>query len=135
MEKFTVAEPITVKEIQNEHSFTVGKLKKALANLDDDMIVTIHRVEDSYFGKINSAWKTIKTLWEINKIGKHTEKRTQEWMSDTSKCDRTLHELEINENGQRVHKEYIDAIPVHQAIVSKEKGPDGKRVLLITPHY
>jgi hypothetical protein len=134
--KTPIACPTTVEEIQKGQYFSVKALKKLLENLDDDMPVAIHRVEDSYFESFGeNGWKAVKALWESRKISEEREKLMVEFLSDPSKCDPTLHELSINDNGERIMKDYIDAIPAFQAYVSKEKGVDGKRVLVITPHY
>jgi hypothetical protein len=130
-----IAEPITVKEIQNGAYFSVKDLKKALENLDDDMLVTIQRVEDAYFKNSNHSWKTVKSLLEVSKIGEHTEKRISEWLYDSGQCDPSLYELGIDEKGNRVFKSYIDTVPVYNAYVSKEKSPNGENVLVLTHPY
>lgn len=130
-----IAEQVTVKEVQSGPYFSVGDLKKALENLDDNMLVTIQRVEDAYFKKFNHSWKTVKSLWEVSKIGEHTEKRISEWLYDSGQCDPSLYELDIDAKGNRVFKSYIDTIPVHNAYVSKEKKSNGENVLVLTHHY
>lgn len=133
--KTPVASSTTSAEVQARHHFSVKDLKKVLENIDDDMIVTFHRVEDSYFeGSPQNGWCAIKALWDHQNIREEEEKEIIDWLSDPEKCDQTQHEIIIKENKRCLYN-YIDAIPAFQAYVAKEKGADGKKVLVITAHY
>jgi hypothetical protein len=129
-----IAEQVKVQEIKNGKYLSVRDLKKALENLDDDMPITIQRIEDIHF-KNNNSPKTVKSLWEVSKIGIHSEKRISEWLYNSQQCDPTLYELSINEKGERILKTYIDTIPVNTAYVSQEKSQYGENVLVLAPHY
>lgn len=129
-----MAESISVKEIKNGDFFSIKDLKKAIENLDDNMLVTIQRVEDIYFTQNNNSYKSIKSLWDISKIGVHSEKRISEWLYDSTKCDPSLYELSINNEGKRVLKSYIDTIPIDKGYVSTEKGSNGEQVFVLTVH-
>ncbi|NCQ51939.1 hypothetical protein GW796_08605 [archaeon] len=132
-----IAFETTVTESKKNHYFSVKDLRNLIADVDDDTLVAIHRIEDEYF-KPNgeNGWKAIKALWDSQPI--KTEKRleeTSEWSKDSSKCDPSQYEIITMENGEKVLKNYIDAIPAFQAYISKEKTANGQKLLVITPHY
>lgn len=130
------AAQITIEEIKNSghHYFTAGQLKELLNKVDDDTVVAIHRVEDSYFKSFGAnGWKAIKALWDVFKISPHRLEAYQV-KSDLPEYDPTLSEI-VEENGEFKGKSYIDAIPAHQAILVSARGETDKKVLVITPHY
>jgi hypothetical protein len=128
-----IAEQINVQEVKNGKYLSVGDLKKALENLDDNMPITIQRVEDIHF-KNNNFRKTVKSLCDVAKIGLHSEKRISEWLHNSQQCDPSLYELTINEKGERLLKTYVDAIPVNTVYVSQEKSQNGEYILVLASH-
>lgn len=132
-----VAAKISVDEAKKAHYLSVGMLKKALENLQDDDLVAIDRIEDSYFRSFGeNGWKAIKVVWDTRDISKYNAEKLEamkQAISNPEKGDPTRSEI-IEKDGKVIFYEYSDAIPAFQAFLTKE-GPDGKKVLFITPHY
>lgn len=130
-----VSKEIHIKDLDKQHYLTVKQLRQYLDKIDDDTIVAIHRVEDSYFQKDGeNGWKTVKSLWEESIISEDYRKQLEDLISQ-GKIDPTHYSFEINHKGQTVLKEYIDAIPSFQGYLSTEKDGEKQKIFVITPHY
>ena len=111
---------LTVEDIYDKYTnyLTIGRLKEAIQDLDDDVKVVVERVEDKYFEK--HGWDTLKVEG-----------------FDYYQC--LEHNKNVKENLEEVHvfsDEELEKMKeeFHPAWWSTKYGDD-KKLLLIHMHY
>ena len=108
---------------------TAGQLKKALEEIDDDVLICSHRVEDLYFK--SHGWKVFKALWEKVQLDPEDLQKMEKNLENEE--DPSLVELVKYENNYGEMKTYIDVIPGFQGFMTITKN--GEKVFVISPHY